>query len=383
MAYASHRFGASQAALPPCRCVPGCRHCWPPARRTALHSQTGSLNAETNVRPGPAHGEDRAAGAAVRPGPTGCDRQEPQAGGGLALFERDNPNLQLIVKDDKGTPDGARTAAEDALKSGATLILGPVFASRSPRSHPWHARLASPVIAFSNDRQVAGNGVYLLSFQPAPEVERVVAYAASQGKRRYAALISQDAFGKIVAAGFRDAVSRNTAPLSRLRPITGSANAMLEPLRKISAAIVGGRRRRRACRRALRPGRTRESGGFRTAAAPAEINTQQGQADRHRRHGLSECRARLELRRRLVPRHPIRGLDRFFPEVRQELRPRHRRALRAWPTMPWPWPSHSQVAAMDSASRRRPLPARHGFTGIDGGYRLLADGTADRSLAIL
>ena len=26
----------------------------------------------------------------------------------LALFERDNPSLQLIVKDDKGTPEGAR-----------------------------------------------------------------------------------------------------------------------------------------------------------------------------------------------------------------------------------------------------------------------------------
>src|SRR4051812_3350800 len=31
----------------------------------------------------------------------------------LALFERDNPNLQLIVKDDKGTPEGARAAAEE------------------------------------------------------------------------------------------------------------------------------------------------------------------------------------------------------------------------------------------------------------------------------
>ena len=54
------------------------------------------------------------------------------------------------------------------------------------------------MIAFSNDRQVAGNGVYLLSFQPAPEVTRVVAYAAQQGKRRFAALIPEDAFGKIV-----------------------------------------------------------------------------------------------------------------------------------------------------------------------------------------
>ena len=37
-----------------------------------------------------------------------------------------------------------------------------------------------PVIAFSNDRQVAGSGVYLLSFQPAPEVARLVGYATGR-----------------------------------------------------------------------------------------------------------------------------------------------------------------------------------------------------------
>ena len=33
----------------------------------------------------------------------------------LALFERNAPSLQLIIKDDKGTEDGARAAAEDAM----------------------------------------------------------------------------------------------------------------------------------------------------------------------------------------------------------------------------------------------------------------------------
>src|SRR5581483_4433661 len=39
----------------------------------------------------------------------------------LALFERDNPSLQLIVKDDKGTPEGARAAADEAIRGGAQL----------------------------------------------------------------------------------------------------------------------------------------------------------------------------------------------------------------------------------------------------------------------
>ena len=120
----------------------------------------------------------------------------------LALFERDNPSLQLIVKDDKGTPDGAKAAAEDAIKGGAQLILGPLFAKSATAVAPLARQADVPVVAFSTDRQAAGGGVYLLSFQPAPEVSRVVAYAAQQGKRRFAALIPEDAFGKIVAAAF-------------------------------------------------------------------------------------------------------------------------------------------------------------------------------------
>src|SRR5262245_29639352 len=45
----------------------------------------------------------------------------------LAVFERDTRTVELIVKDDKGTPDGAKGAAEDAIKQGATLILGPLY----------------------------------------------------------------------------------------------------------------------------------------------------------------------------------------------------------------------------------------------------------------
>ena len=65
-----------------------------------------------------------------------------------------------------------------------------------------------PVIAFSNDRLVAGSGVYLLSFLAEQEVERIVAFAASQGKKRFAALISDDAFGRTIEPAFRTAVAR-------------------------------------------------------------------------------------------------------------------------------------------------------------------------------
>ena len=137
----------------------------------------------------------------------------------LALFERDNPNLQLIVKDDKGTPDGAKIAAEDVLKSGATLIMGPLFAKSVSAVAPVARKANVPVVAFSNDRQVAGNGVYLLSFQPAPEVERVVAYRGTPGQ---APVRGPDPPGRVRQDGrsrFSGTPSAaRAAPSSRSRP---------------------------------------------------------------------------------------------------------------------------------------------------------------------
>jgi ABC-type branched-subunit amino acid transport system substrate-binding protein len=147
----------------------------------------------------------------------------------LALFERDNPTLQLLIKDDKGTPEGAKAAAEEAVRAGAALILGPLFAKSVTAIAPVARQANIPVITFSNDRQVAGNGVYLLSFQPGPDVERVVSYAAAQGKRRFVALVPEDPFGKIVEAAFKEAASRSQVTLVAIEGIQHPPTASRTP----------------------------------------------------------------------------------------------------------------------------------------------------------
>ena len=52
-----------------------------------------------------------------------------------------------------------------------------------------------PVIAFSTDASVAARGVYLLSFLPESDVDRIVDYAVANGKRSFAALLPDNAYG--------------------------------------------------------------------------------------------------------------------------------------------------------------------------------------------
>ena len=126
----------------------------------------------------------------------------------MALAEFLNPNLQLLIKDDAGSPQGAQQAAQQALTEGAEIILGPLFASSVPAvAQVARARNIS-VIAFSTDSSVASRGVYLLSFLPESDVNRIVDYAASTGKRSFAAMLPENAYGNVVEAAFKQAVPR-------------------------------------------------------------------------------------------------------------------------------------------------------------------------------
>src|SRR4051812_35468399 len=126
----------------------------------------------------------------------------------MALAEFQNPNIQLLIKDDAGSAQGAQQGTQQALDEGAEIILGPLFAASVPAT----AQLVRPrgvsVIAFSTDSSVAGRGVYLLSFLPESDVNRIVEYVAGTGKRSFAALLPDNAYGNVVEAAFKQAAAR-------------------------------------------------------------------------------------------------------------------------------------------------------------------------------
>src|SRR4029077_17495487 len=64
------------------------------------------------------------------------------------------------------------------------------------------------VIAFSTDSSVAGKGVYLLSFLPESDVNRIFEYASAVGKKSFAAMLPENAYGNVVEAAFKQAAPR-------------------------------------------------------------------------------------------------------------------------------------------------------------------------------
>jgi len=141
-------------------------------------------------------------------GNAGVAAQSMKNAAEMALAEFQNPNIQLLVKDDGGSPQGAQQGAQQAVSEGAEIILGPLFALSVPSvAQVTRARNIS-VIAFSTDSTIASRGVYLLSFLPESDVSRIVEYSASIGKKSFAALLPDNAYGNVVEASFKTAVSR-------------------------------------------------------------------------------------------------------------------------------------------------------------------------------
>jgi len=151
----------------------------------------------------------------------------------LALFDSHDRDIVLMTADEGTSPADAADAATRLLNQGAEVIVGPLFGPSVLAVAPPARDRGVPVLAFSTEKSVAGNGVYLLSFLPQSEVQRVISYAASQGHSDFAAMIPQTAYGDVVDQAFADSVAAVKGKSEDVERFPANVSAVLAP-----AAIV-------------------------------------------------------------------------------------------------------------------------------------------------
>lgn len=122
----------------------------------------------------------------------------------LALLDAGGDRIRITVYDT--ARGGAAEAANRALAEGNGLFLGPLLADDVRAVAPVARRARVPVIAFSNDSSVAGNGVYLMGFTPGQSIARVVGHASSAGLERFGALAPAGVYGRRASDAMVEAV---------------------------------------------------------------------------------------------------------------------------------------------------------------------------------
>ncbi|MBI3709461.1 MAG: penicillin-binding protein activator [Proteobacteria bacterium] len=113
----------------------------------------------------------------------------------LALFDNGDAAFTLLPRDTGGTPEGAAQAADAAIADGARLIVGPLFAGEAAAVAVRARAAGVNVLSLSNDRSIAGQGLYVLGLSPQGQIERVVVFARGRGFARFAALVPNNTFG--------------------------------------------------------------------------------------------------------------------------------------------------------------------------------------------
>jgi ABC-type branched-subunit amino acid transport system substrate-binding protein len=123
----------------------------------------------------------------------------------LALLDTGGDRIRITAYDTAAT-GGAVRAANEAIAEGNGLILGPLLAEDVRAVAPIARQNDVPVIAFSNDVAVAGNGVFLMGFTPGQSIARVVSFARTRGAQSFGALVPTNVYGERAARAMTQAV---------------------------------------------------------------------------------------------------------------------------------------------------------------------------------
>ena len=309
------------------------------------------------------------------PGNAGIAALSMKNAADMALAEFKEPNVQLLVKDDAGTPQGAQGAAQQALDEGAEMIIGPLFAQSVSAVGAVARPRGIPVIAFSTDASVAARGVYLLSFLPESDVRRIVDFAASRGKRSFAALLPDNAYGAVVEAAFQQAVARRGGRVVALEKYPLDPAKMGESVRRVAQAAASA-----------------DSLFIPDGADAVPQVIQQLEANRVNLKRLQLLGTGLWDDPRIVEIPLMAGGLYAAPESTgyRGFATRYRARYGADPvrTATLAYDAVALVAALVKTQGQQRfseqvLTGSSGFAGIDGIFRFKADGTNERGLAVL
>lgn len=152
----------------------------------------------------------------------------------LALFDVGTENFELLPRDTKGTPRGAQDAAQSAVLAGAQLIIGPLFSDSLKAVRPVARRAGIPVISFSTDWTLAGNGTYVMGFMPFAQVARVVSYARSKGYPRIGVVAPRTEYGDVVVRTLHYNLGRDGSRIAEILRYPADTADMTDLIRAFS-----------------------------------------------------------------------------------------------------------------------------------------------------
>lgn len=296
----------------------------------------------------------------------------------LAIADLGGVKIDLRVYQTNGQAGSAGPIAQRAVAEGARVILGPLFAQEANAAGAAVAPTGVNVLSFSNNTDIAGGNVFVLGPTFENTANRLVRYAAAQGQRRVMIIHDKTPGGEAGRNAIARAASGTGSTVVAQAGYEFSQNGVTQAAPSIAATA------RQSAADAL----------FFTAdtAGSLPMMTQM-----LRDQGLSPDQARyMGLTRWDIPAATMSlpGIQGGWfalpdPALYQGFQGRYQSAYGAAPH-PVASLAYDGIAAVGALIRsgradalsRASLTQSSGFAGVGGVFRLNANGTNERALAV-
>jgi len=155
----------------------------------------------------------------------------------LAIRDLDGVQIDLRVYGTAGKAGTAATAAGQAVADGAKIILGPVYGEAANAAGVAVAEAGVNVLSFSNNTTIAGGNVFILGPTFDNTANRLVNYAKRADKDKIVILHASNIGGQLGRNAIQKAISANGATLSGTVEYALSQEAVRSSVPKVKATM--------------------------------------------------------------------------------------------------------------------------------------------------
>jgi ABC-type branched-subunit amino acid transport system substrate-binding protein len=151
----------------------------------------------------------------------------------IIIYENKKIESELIIKDTKANPSLARKATKELVSQNVDVILGPFFSSSLGDSSKIAQYKNIPLISFSSDMKEKKNGIYLMGFEPEKQISDITDYTIKKNYKRFAALLPDSKYGKRVLRTYRKTLNKNKLLLNKIELYDQKTNNFEKHIQKL------------------------------------------------------------------------------------------------------------------------------------------------------
>ncbi|MFD3190452.1 penicillin-binding protein activator [Sedimentitalea sp. HM32M-2] len=157
----------------------------------------------------------------------------------LAIGDLSGVQIDLRVYDTGGNAATAAAQASQAVKDGAQIILGPVYAESANAVGLAVRGQNINVLSFSNNTAIAGGNVFVLGPTFANTAQRLAQYAARQGKSSIVVVHGTDLAGQLGRDAIQAAVRGSGARVAGTVAYDLSQQSVIDTVPQVRSTVEG------------------------------------------------------------------------------------------------------------------------------------------------